>query len=114
MEPRETKIENFLKEFEKLYKTGSLHHPEDTYYIKQTFGYASLAQLNKHYPKHDAILIKVHKNNLDVLTPTGHIPIGNLNSKYKGLETFDKKGPIDIRKHNERREVRLQKLREIA
>lgn len=110
MEQSSNKIENFLQKFEKLYKTGPLHKPQDSYYIKQTFGYALLMKKWDNNPKHDHILIRINKNNLHIHTPQGQIPIGYLDNEFNGLETFDELGPIHIDRHKERREMRMRKL----
>jgi hypothetical protein len=106
MESPETK---FFQEFERLYRTGSSHQVGDTYYVKNGTRYLVFVRHWDNEPRHDHILIRLDKATGDILTPTGKVPIGNINSEYHGLETFDKFGPI-YRNHDDRKEARIREL----
>ena len=112
MQLPENKVEKFLQEFEKLYKTGPYHHPNQTYYIKNTPKYASLMMHWDDNPKHDHILVRIDKKTLNILTPTGKVPIGNLNTEFGGLEFFDETGLLRTTGlHPAKKEVRIRQLK---
>lgn len=109
MEAPQNKQEKFFREFEKLYRTGPNHLEPDTYYIKNGSRFVSLMRKWNNVPTQHHIMIRLDKKTGDIFTPSGKVPIGNINSAYGGLETFDKSGPI-YKTHNERTEARIREL----
>ena len=113
MQLPENKVEKFLTEFEKLYKTGPFNHSHDHYYIKHGNKYSFLMNTSDISPAVNNAVIKVDNKTLDVFTPSGKKPIGNLKSEFGGLETFDKSGPIHSN-HQDRKEARIRQLKEFT
>lgn len=86
-------IDNFLKEFERLYRTGPNHNETDTYYIKEGYKFVELIKYESRGKSH-IILVKIEKNTSDVFPPNGKIATGNLNTDRFGYEHFDRFGVI--------------------
>ncbi len=96
MDSLENKIITFLLEFKSLYE----YYSSGTCFIRKGKKYFCLMKRNYR-------IVKVDRNTLNVFPPSGKIPLGNLNNKFKGLDLFDRDGLI---RNYERYKERVNEL----